>query len=265
MGCDLDMENPKLSNSWINGGKWYQELTNVDGYRQMLSNILSLIIMLIGFWIAGKKRQKIYLWWENDTGWSAETQEEHPRFFLKSRSICSMCHCITISSEASPLPEWCVRDMGRKSVQVHWLLYQEDYVMTFVDNHDTQVGQEFGSHVVMAGLKWHAYALILLRKLEKLKLFSGDLFRYSWTRYWTEVGTFRKISWSVTKSPKEISWFISMTQIGIGWAPTGGDFEYWTVWFGAVVMTNAQGKAGERNDHQLHSWVGETYVGYFEK
>ncbi|WP_369671456.1 alpha-amylase family glycosyl hydrolase, partial [Enterococcus faecium] len=33
MGCDLDMENPETIEQLDKWGKWYQELTNVDGYR----------------------------------------------------------------------------------------------------------------------------------------------------------------------------------------------------------------------------------------
>mgnify|MGYP005980599987 FL=1 len=33
MGCDLDMENPETIEQLDKWGKWYQELTQVDGYR----------------------------------------------------------------------------------------------------------------------------------------------------------------------------------------------------------------------------------------
>ena len=52
---------------------------------------------------------------------------------------------------------------------------REDYAVTFVDNHDTQVGQSLQSWVD-GWFKVHAYALILLRKAGVPVVFWGDLF-----------------------------------------------------------------------------------------
>ena len=71
-----------------------------------------------------------------------------------------MCHCITILYEASHSNG--AYDMSQIFAGT-LTASREDYAVTFVDNHDTQVGQSLQSWVD-GWFKVHAYALILLRK-----------------------------------------------------------------------------------------------------
>lgn len=65
MGCDLDMENPETIEQLDKWGKWYQELTNVDGYR--LDAVKHIEFNYYVNWLLNRREEKakIYLWWEN--------------------------------------------------------------------------------------------------------------------------------------------------------------------------------------------------------
>ena len=65
MGCNLDMENPDTIEQLDKWGKWYQELTDVDGYR--LDAVKHIRFDLFVDWLLHRREEKAksYLLWGN--------------------------------------------------------------------------------------------------------------------------------------------------------------------------------------------------------
>jgi alpha-amylase len=132
---------------------------------------------------------------------------------------------------------------------------REDYAVTFVDNHDTQVGQSLQSWID-GWFKVHAYSLILLRKAGVPVVFWGDLFGIPAQ----EIAPVGDALIHMLKLREKLAFGNQVDYFDdpncIGWVLTG-DYEHELSGL-AVVMTNAQGAEKEMTISAIHG--GETFV-----
>ena len=171
MGADIDMNNNDVSNELIKWGKWYYEFTGVDGFR--LDAVKHIRADFFPRWLeeieelAGKNIFSVGEYWTIDVDTMKRYLEKteykmslfdvplHYNFFKAS-----------ISNGEFNMSEifdgTLVKENSEKAV-------------TFVDNHDTELGQALESWV----LDWFkplAYSLILLRKDGLPCVFYGDYY-----------------------------------------------------------------------------------------
>ena len=171
MGADIDMNNNDVSNELIKWGKWYYEFTGVDGFRldavkhiradffprwlEEIEEVSNRKIFSVGeYWTIDVDIMKKYLE-KTEYKMSLFDVPLHYNFFKAS-----------ISNGEFNMSEifdgTLVKENSEKAV-------------TFVDNHDTELGQALESWV----LDWFkplAYSLILLRKEGLPCVFYGDYY-----------------------------------------------------------------------------------------
>ena len=174
MGADIDMNNNDVSNELIKWGKWYYEFTGVDGFRldavkhiradffprwlEEIEEVSNRKIFSVGeYWTIDVDIMKKYLE-KTEYKMSLFDVPLHYNFFKAS-----------ISNGEFNMSEifdgTLVKENSEKAV-------------TFVDNHDTELGQALESWV----LDWFkplAYSLILLRKEGLPCVFYGDYYGIS--------------------------------------------------------------------------------------
>lgn len=162
MGCDLDMENPETIEQLDKWGKWYQELTNVDGYR--LDAVKHIEFNYYVNWLLNRREEKGKDLFVVGEYWSGDL----PKLEEYLDSSGNLIHLFDVplhynfyeASHSNGAYDMSQIFAGTLTAS------REDYAVTFVDNHDTQVGQSLQSWVD-GWFKVHAYALILLRKADR--------------------------------------------------------------------------------------------------
>lgn len=251
MGCDLDMENPETIEQLDKWGKWYQELTNVDGYR--LDAVKHIEFNYYVNWLLNRREEKGKDLFVVGEYWSGDL----PKLEEYLDSSGNLIHLFDVplhynfyeASHSNGAYDMSQIFAGTLTAS------REDYAVTFVDNHDTQVGQSLQSWVD-GWFKVHAYALILLRKAGVPVVFWGDLFGIP-EQGIEPVGENLE---NLLKLREKISFGNQVDYFDdpncIGWVLTG-DYEHELSGL-AVVMTNAQGAEKEMTISAIHG--GETYV-----
>ncbi len=170
MGADLDFSNEEVREECKRWGKWYWELTKVNGFR--LDAVKHISATFYKEWIkylrdlTGKELFTVGEYWASDVNklhrYITATEGEislfdvplHYNFFSASRD--ENYDLTTI------LNSTLVKENSSKAV-------------TFVDNHDTQPGQALESFVER-WFKAIAYSIILLRNEGYPCIFFGDLY-----------------------------------------------------------------------------------------
>lgn len=171
MGADLDFSSKKLVRHLYDWGRWYLDTTGVDGFR--LDAVKHIPADFYRDFLpamrkySGKELFTVGEYWSADLG--------------------SLTHYLSLVNE----------DMSLFDVPLHFAFYNASndgyhydmrhlfdgtlvmsdpvHAVTFIDNHDTQVGQALGSWV----RDWFrplAYACILLKSAGYPCVFYGDLF-----------------------------------------------------------------------------------------
>lgn len=169
MGADVDTENPEVFNELVRFGQWYDSLIKVGGFRlDAVKHVnfgffkkwleamdLKQDLLVVGeYWSADLRALENYLM-EAEFSMSLFDVPLHYNFY-----------------EASKLgTAYDLRDIFKGSL----VLNHPDYAVTFVDNHDTQMGQSLESWVE-PWFKRLAYALILLRPGGIPSVFYGDYY-----------------------------------------------------------------------------------------
>ena len=170
MGADLDFGNEEVTEECKKWGKWYLDLTNVDGFR--LDAVKHISANFYKEWIqylrkvTGKELFAVGEYWSGDVSklhrYIEETEGEislfdvplHYNFYNASKD--SNYDLTTIFNNT--------------------LLKENPYkAVTFVDNHDTQPGQSLESFIER-WFKTIAYSIILLRDTGYPCVFYGDLY-----------------------------------------------------------------------------------------
>ncbi len=171
MGDDLDFDNQKVVDELYTWGKWYYDMTHVDGYR--LDAIKSIDSHFFTGWLASQRDYMKKDAFAVGEYWNGDVNE--------------LLQYIDASKECMTLFD----------VSLHFRLYDASYSngqfdmrtifdqtltelrpnlsVAFVDNHDTQLEQSLESWVD-DWFRLHAYALILLTECEYPCVFYGDLY-----------------------------------------------------------------------------------------
>lgn len=171
MGCDLDMNNADTLAQLEKWGSWFYDLTQVDGFR--LDAVKHIEFSYYVDWLLNRNKQAKKDLFVVGEYWSNETEKLED--YLKSSG--NMVNLFDVPLhfqfyEASHSNgQFDMRTLFDNSLVDR----QPDFAVTFVDNHDTQIGQSLDSWVD-GWFKLHAYACILLRQEGTPVVFWGDLY-----------------------------------------------------------------------------------------
>lgn len=171
MGCDLDMENPETIQQLDEWGKWYQELTDVDGYR--LDAVKHIRFDLFVDWLLHRRAEKDSELFVVGEYWS-DDREKLQEYLDSSGNLITLFDVplhFNFYQASSTMGAFDMRQIFSGTL----LESRPDWAVTFVDNHDTQHGQSLESWVE-GWFKLQAYSLILLRNEGIPVIFWGDLY-----------------------------------------------------------------------------------------
>jgi alpha-amylase len=249
MGCNLDMENPETVEQLDKWGKWYQELTDMDGYR--LDAVKHIRFDLFVDWLLhrrGEKGEDLFVVGEY---WSDELDKLQD-YLDSSGNLISLFDVplhFNLFQASSTMGEFDMRQIFSGTL----IETRPDWAVTFVDNHDTQPGQSLESWVE-GWFKLQAYSLILLRNEGTPVVFWGDLYGTEKTEA-VGNGLNRLIKLrDIANFGNQADYFDDSNVIG--WTLTGAfDDEDSGV---AIIMTNATGGEKEMTISAIHE--GKTFV-----
>ena len=170
MGADIDFTNPKVVEECIKWGKWYLDLTNVDGLR--LDAIKHIPAHFYKMWIEEMRNKTGKELFTVGEYWSGDVEKLH-RYITETEGKISLFDVPLHYNlaEASKNENY---DLSK--ILEHTLVKENpSMAVTFVDNHDTQPEQALESFIDR-WFKPAAYSLILLRNEGYPCVFYGDFY-----------------------------------------------------------------------------------------
>ena len=170
MGADIDFRNPEVIEECFRWGKWYLEMTDVDGFR--LDAVKHINAEFYCDWIKKLRKQTKEQLFTVGEYWSGDVSKLH-RYITETEGEISLFdvplhyHFNCASKEEG----------YNLSTLLEGTLMKENpsKAVTFVDNHDTQPGQSLESFVA-PWFKPVAYSIILLREEGYPCVFYGDFY-----------------------------------------------------------------------------------------
>jgi len=251
MGCNLDMEYPETVEQLNKWGKWYQELTDIDGYR--LDAVKHIQFNYFVEWLLNRRKEKGRELFVVGEYWNGEL-EKLTNYIDSSGTLISLFDVplhYHFYEAASSDGQYDMRNIFEGTLAKE----RSEWAVTFVDNHDTQKGQSLESWVD-GWFKVHAYALILLRKAGTPIVFWGDLFGIP-SQNVEPVGEDLDL---LLKIREQLAYGSEMDYFDdpaiIGWIRTG-TFDREKSGY-AVVMTNAQAGVKKMTISAVHA--GKIFV-----
>ncbi|MGN0779675.1 MAG: alpha-amylase [Aristaeellaceae bacterium] len=171
MGADVDHHAPAVLTELHSWGRWYTELTGVDGFR--LDAVKHISASFYRDWLTamractGRELYAVGEYWHHDVG-VLHHYLDQVNGAMQLFDVPLHAHLREASASGG------YYDMGRlfEGTLVGTRAHQ---AVTFVDNHDTQPGQSLESWV-NGWFKATAYGLILLRAYGYPCVFWGDLY-----------------------------------------------------------------------------------------
>nr|WP_243108385.1 alpha-amylase [Maliibacterium massiliense] len=171
MGADVDFTNPQVLEELERWGQWYLQTTKADGMRlDALKHIrYGFYQQYLGMLRSTCRRDLFAVgeYWSRDV----HALEHYLDCVSHNMRLFDVPLHFAFYEAATANGQ---RDMARL-FEGTLTAAQGDYAVTFVDNHDTQIGQALESFVP-AWFKPLAYALILLRKEGVPCVFYGDYY-----------------------------------------------------------------------------------------
>lgn len=170
MGADIDFKNPEVVEECTKWGKWYLEMTKVDGFR--LDAVKHIDANFYKHWINTLREQTEEELFTVGEYWSGDISKLH-RYIKETEGKISLFdvplhyHLDAASKDEN-------YDMS-KILEGTLVNENPSRAVTFVDNHDTQPGQALQSFVER-WFKPAAYSLILLRQEGYPCVFYGDFY-----------------------------------------------------------------------------------------
>ncbi|MCI1890743.1 alpha-amylase [Schleiferilactobacillus perolens] len=251
MGCDLDMSNPETKAQLDKWGKWFQALTQADGYR--LDAVKHIKFTAFVDWLLHRRAEHDDQLFVVGEYWSDDIQALI-NYLNSSGNLVTLFDVplhFNLYEAAHSMGDYDMRHIFDNTL----ISERPDFAVTFVDNHDTQVGQSLESWVD-GWFKLQAYALILLRSAGIPTVFWGDL-----------MGIPEKDSAPVGKGLTRMLKIREYLAFGglvdyiddpniIGWTRTG-DFDHDSSGY-AVIMTNKEGGEKKMTVSAVHA--GQTFV-----
>lgn len=170
MGADLDFKNPEVVEECIEWGKWYLEMTKVDGFR--LDAVKHIDANFYKNWIKTLRKKTGDELFTVGEYWSGDISKLH-RYISETEGEISLFDVPLHYhlEEASKNENY---DMS-KILEGTLVKENPSKAVTFVDNHDTQPGQSLQSFVER-WFKPAAYSMILLRNEGYPCIFYGDFY-----------------------------------------------------------------------------------------
>ena len=170
MGADLDFANEEVVEECTNWGKWYLDITKVDGFR--LDAVKHINANFYKNWIRELRKDAKDELFTVGEYWSGDVSKLH-RYITETEGEISLFdvplhyNLYNASKDfnydlTKILDKTLVKENSSKAV-------------TFVDNHDTQIGQSLESFVDR-WFKPAAYSIILLRDEGYPCVFYGDYY-----------------------------------------------------------------------------------------
>ncbi len=170
MGADLDFGNEEVREECHKWGKWYLELTDVDGFR--LDAVKHISARFYKEWIRDLRNLSNKELFTVGEYWSGDVNKLH-RYLTDVEGEISLfdvpLHYNFFS--ASKDDNYDLREILNKTL----LKENPLKAVTFVDNHDTEIGQALESYI-NNWFKIPAYSIILLRNDGYPCVFYGDLY-----------------------------------------------------------------------------------------
>lgn len=172
MGADVDVEDPEVFQELVNFGRWYDSVIGFDGFR--LDAVKHINFGFFKKWIEAMKLDKklfvIGEYWTYDLR-ALNNYLMEEEFSMSLFDVPLHYNFYEASKKGA---RYDMRDIFKGSL----VLNNPDYAITFVDNHDTQIGQSLESWI-LSWFKQLAYALILLRPDGTPTVFYGDYYGVS--------------------------------------------------------------------------------------
>ena len=170
MGADIDFNNPEVIKECYDWGKWYVELTKIDGFR--LDAVKHINADFYREWVKKIKEATQKNLFVVGEYWSGDISKLH-RYITETKGEISLFdvplhyHFNSASKEEG----------YNLTTLLEGTLMKENpsKAVTFVDNHDTQPGQSLESFV-STWFKPIAYSIILLRQEGYPCIFYGDYY-----------------------------------------------------------------------------------------
>lgn len=244
MGADVDMENPKVVQELISWGKWYQQLTDIDGFR--LDAVKHIDFAFYKVWLdevrksTGEDNFAIGEYWSPDL----KDLKDYLAYCDRRMSLFDVpLHFKFFNASKGNLN---MRELFNDT------LVQADIfkAVTFVDNHDSQPGQSLESWVE-PWFKPQAYAAILLRRDGMPCVFYADYYGLRSDGIPPVPGLKRMLAVRRDCAYGEQHDYFDHDHI-VGWTREGDDEHKGSGC--AVLMTNAEGG-------QKEMYVGRQFSG----
>ena len=171
MGADIDFDNVNVVRELTAWGKWYLNMTNVDGFR--IDAVKHISAAFYKQWLkdmreyASENLPAVGEYWSSNV----EALKSYLEVTEHSMKLFDVPLHYNFFKAANDLSNF---DMSK--IFENTLVQSEpEYAVTFVDNHDTEIGQALDSWIP-TWFKPIAYSLILLRKAGLPCVFYGDYY-----------------------------------------------------------------------------------------
>ncbi|MDL2324910.1 alpha-amylase [Ruminococcaceae bacterium OttesenSCG-928-A16] len=171
MGADVDVDNPKVAQELIEWGKWYLDLTGIDGFR--LDAVKHISYAFYEKWLdamrakAGKNLFTVGEYWSGDlNALTAYLANSGDRMSLFDVPLHMNFHNASTAGGQFGMQGLLQNSLASADAM---------HAVTFVDNHDSQPGQSLQSWVE-EWFKPLAYAVVLLRQQGVPCVFYGDYY-----------------------------------------------------------------------------------------
>ncbi len=169
MGADVDFYNKEVQAELLNWLAWYYELTKFDGVRLDAIKHIDASFLKMALRKLREFTQDSFAVGEY---WSGDLKALHDHLMDVDFSMqlfdVPLHYNLVAASENN---DYDLRTLYNGTLVSN----NPNYAVTFVDNHDTQIGQSLESWV-KPWFKCHAYAFILLRDKGLPSVFYSDLF-----------------------------------------------------------------------------------------
>ncbi len=170
MGADIDFTNPEVIEECTKWGKWYLDLTKVNGLR--LDAVKHIPASFYKDWIRTLREQTKEELFTVGEYWTGDVSKLH-RYITETEGEISLFD-VPLHYNLATASKTENYDLSK--IFEHTLVGENSSkAVTFVDNHDTQPGQALESFVER-WFKPAAYSLILLRNQGYPCVFHGDFY-----------------------------------------------------------------------------------------
>ncbi len=171
MGANVDVRNPVVVQELYDWGKWYYDLTHVDGYR--LDAIKSIDDRFFVGWLYQQRQLNNGNGFAVGEYWSGNVDDillylDHAQYCMSAFDVPLHFRLYDASNAGD---QYDMRQIFDNTLTQR----QPQSSVAFVDNHDTQPGQALQSWI-QQWFKPHAYAFILLYICDYPCVFYGDLY-----------------------------------------------------------------------------------------